>query len=91
MRSVRFGGQQAYGAGYETGARRAHRRLSLTTGFFLFSAFVLLLLVALSLPIIKAIYLLELEATTVQIINSSIGTSIRFGVSSVQVPRPKPV
>ncbi|VDC03010.1 unnamed protein product [Peniophora sp. CBMAI 1063] len=80
MRTVRFGGQQAYGAGYETGARRAHRRLSFTTGFFLFSAFVLLLLVALSLPIIKSIYLLELEATTVQIINSSIGTSLRFGV-----------
>jgi len=48
--------------------------------FLLFSAWLLLLLVSLSLPIIKTIYILEVKAKTSSPIQTSVATSIRFGV-----------
>ncbi|CAE7228490.1 unnamed protein product [Rhizoctonia solani] len=48
--------------------------------FLLFSAWVLLLLVSLSLPIIKPIYILEVDAKVSPEVQTSIATSIRFGV-----------
>ncbi|CAE6347367.1 unnamed protein product [Rhizoctonia solani] len=48
--------------------------------FLLFSAWVLLLLVSLSLPIIKPIYILEVDAKVTPSVQTSIATSIRFGV-----------
>lgn len=48
--------------------------------FLLFSAWVLLLLVSLSLPIIKPIYILEVDAKVAPTVQTSIATSIRFGV-----------
>lgn len=48
--------------------------------FLLFSAWVLLLLVSISLPIIKPIYILEVDAVTTPSVQTSIATSIRFGV-----------
>ncbi|KAI0261267.1 SUR7/PalI family-domain-containing protein [Gloeopeniophorella convolvens] len=51
------------------------------TGFCLFAAFVLFLLVGLSLPIIKPIYLLQVDARTSSLQpETSIGTELRFGV-----------
>ncbi|KAH7329828.1 SUR7/PalI family-domain-containing protein [Rhizoctonia solani] len=43
-------------------------------------AWVLLLLVSISLPIIKPIYILEVDAVTTPSVQTSIATSIRFGV-----------
>lgn len=48
--------------------------------FLLFSAWVLLLLVSLSLPIIKPLYILEVESKVTPSIQTSVATSIRFGV-----------
>ncbi|KAF8678790.1 Dynactin, subunit p25 [Rhizoctonia solani] len=48
--------------------------------FLLFSAWVLLLLVSISLPIIKPIYILEVDAKVSPSVQTSIATSIRFGV-----------
>lgn len=48
--------------------------------FLLFAAWLLLLLVSLSLPIIKPIYILEVEAKVTPTIQTSVATSIRFGV-----------
>jgi hypothetical protein len=73
-----FGRRQAYGAEYAP-RRHRHRRTSIFTAFILFAAFILLLLVALSLPIIKSIYLLELAANDIDGL-SVVGTSVRFGV-----------
>jgi len=73
-------GEKYYGAGYGQASRPRYRKSSFFTSFFLFAAFLLLLLVALSLPIIKAIYLLELKADSVQGVPTNLGTSIRFGV-----------
>lgn len=44
------------------------------------TAWVLLLLVSLSLPIIKPLYILEVESKVTPSIQTSIATSIRFGV-----------
>ncbi|KAG8693777.1 hypothetical protein FRC09_010304, partial [Ceratobasidium sp. 395] len=46
----------------------------------LFTAWLLLFLVSLSLPIIKAIYILEVKAKKPPTIQTSVATSIRFGV-----------
>ncbi|KAG9084443.1 hypothetical protein FS749_005232 [Ceratobasidium sp. UAMH 11750] len=48
--------------------------------FLLFSAWSLLFLVSLSLPIIKPIYILEVKAKNPPTIQTSVATSIRFGV-----------
>jgi len=65
---------------------RHHRIISTCSFLLLFASFLLFLLVALSLPIIKGVYLLTLQAT----INpdqptTSIGTELRFGVWGVCV------
>ncbi|THH12529.1 hypothetical protein EW146_g7613 [Bondarzewia mesenterica] len=60
---------------------RRHPLHTFSTTFFLFCAFILFLLVALSLPIIKPIYLLTINA--IPVANqpvTSIGTELRFGV-----------
>lgn len=48
--------------------------------FLLFSAWLLLLLVSLSLPIIKTIYILEVKSKAALPVQTSVATSIRFGV-----------
>lgn len=58
---------------------RRNKRHATVTGFLLFGAFLLFLLVALSLPIIKSIYLLEISSTTSQI-ETTVATRLRFGV-----------
>ncbi|TFK88447.1 hypothetical protein K466DRAFT_645444 [Polyporus arcularius HHB13444] len=61
-----------------------HLKTSLTTSAFLFASFVLFLLVGLSLPLIKGIYLFELEfATNADQPVTSIATNLRFGVWGV--------
>jgi len=65
---------------------RHYRIISLSSFLLLFASFLLFLLVALSLPIIKGIYLLTLKAA----VNpdqptTSIGTELRFGVWGVCV------
>jgi len=61
--------------------RRSNRRHATLTGFCLFAAFLLFLLVALSLPIIKSIYLLQLDGITSSTQpTTSVGTRLRFGV-----------
>lgn len=53
----------------------------LITPFFLFSAFLLLLLVSLSIPIIQSIYIFDVVATDTEgAVKTSIGTSVRFGL-----------
>ncbi|KAI0310858.1 actin cortical patch SUR7/pH-response regulator pali [Amylostereum chailletii] len=65
---------------YARRERRSRGHAGFTT-FILFAAFVLFLLVALSIPIIKPIYLLDLSANAdSSSANTNIGTSIRFGV-----------
>jgi len=60
---------------------RRNKRHATVTGFFLFAAFLLFLLVALSLPIIKSIYVLEISGKTSPTqIESSVATRLRFGV-----------
>ncbi|KAI0300471.1 actin cortical patch SUR7/pH-response regulator pali, partial [Multifurca ochricompacta] len=54
---------------------------AVVTGFCLFAAFVLFLFVALSLPIIKSVYLLQIDGNTSPTLpKTSIGTELRFGV-----------
>jgi len=65
---------------------RHHRIISASSFVLLFISFLLFLLVALSLPIIKDVYLLTLKAT----VNpnqpaTSIGTELRFGIWGVCV------
>lgn len=60
--------------------RRRHAIFLSTVSVFLFVAFVLLLLVALSMPIIKPVYLLSLVSTTPDLEATSIATEVRFGV-----------
>ncbi|KAA1470406.1 hypothetical protein DENSPDRAFT_836190 [Dentipellis sp. KUC8613] len=68
---------------------RSSRRHAGFTGFLLFSAFVLFLLVAISLPIIKPIYLLQIEATPVGVQPAtSTGDLLRFGVWGVCITSP---
>jgi len=57
-----------------------YRIISILTCILLIVAFLLLLLVGISLPIVKPIYLLVLRATTPQIIRTSIATDLKFGV-----------
>lgn len=58
-----------------------HRTLSLFIHAFFFAAFVLFLLVALSLPIIKAIYVLQLNAVPVAgQPETNVATEVGFGV-----------
>ena len=68
--------------------RKRHRFLLIGIAFFLFVAFLLQLLVALSLPIIKPVYLLSLEAVTASnFIPTSVATEIRFGVWGICATR----
>lgn len=57
-----------------------YRCASVTTFIILFCAFVLYLLVALSLPVIKAVYLFQLNFTSANQPPTSIATNFRFGV-----------
>ncbi|KAF5384525.1 hypothetical protein D9757_000459 [Collybiopsis confluens] len=61
---------------------QAHRTISILCIFLLFSAFVLLLLVGLSLPIIHPVYVVQVYATDTQQ-GSSLSTELRFGVWGV--------
>jgi hypothetical protein len=58
---------------------RRNKRHATVTGFLLFGAFLHFLFVALSLPIIKSIYLLEISSQTSQI-QTTVATRLRFGV-----------
>lgn len=61
---------------------RHHRIVSGTSFFLLLGAFILYLLVALSLPIIKGVYLLSLQAKVQpDQPNTSIGTELRWVAS----------
>jgi hypothetical protein len=61
--------------------RHRNRRHAAVTGFCLIAAFVLFLFVALSLPIIKSVYLLKFDGhTSSNTPATSIGTELRFGV-----------
>lgn len=65
-----------------------NRRHATFTGFCLFSAFVLFLFVALSLPIIKNVYLLQINGhPSSSLPTTSIGTELRFGVWGLCVTR----
>ncbi|KAI9511504.1 SUR7/PalI family-domain-containing protein [Russula earlei] len=58
-----------------------NKRYTALTAFCLFSASVLLIFIALSLPIIKPVYLLQLDGHPSSLLpETSIGTEIRFGV-----------
>jgi len=62
----------------------AHYRIVSSIAFILlFIAFILLLLVGISLPIIKPVYLLSLQALVVNQPVTSIATELRFGVWGV--------
>jgi hypothetical protein len=66
---------------YDYHHHRRNKRHATVTGFFLFGAFLLFLLVALSLPIIKSIYVLEISGKTSPTeIESDVATRLRFGV-----------
>ncbi|KAI0061031.1 hypothetical protein BV25DRAFT_1806512 [Artomyces pyxidatus] len=70
-----------YGHHHHRHHRRRHVRHATFTGFLLFASFLLFLLVGISLPIIKPIYLLQLNATpAANLPVTSIGTEVRFGV-----------
>lgn len=61
--------------------RRLHTGIVATAIALLVIAFVLLLLVAISLPIVKAVYLFTLQAKDAEdLLPTSIGTEVRFGV-----------
>ncbi|KAL1746637.1 hypothetical protein HDZ31DRAFT_81026 [Schizophyllum fasciatum] len=62
---------------------RAYRAISLAAFLCLLSAFVLQLLVSLSTPIIKSVYLVRVESTQEQEVVTSIATGLRFGVWGV--------
>ena len=56
---------------------------NLFTFFILLAAFVLLLFVSLSIPIIKSIYLLQLSANVkegISIVSATVTAQVRFGV-----------
>ncbi|KAG6813750.1 hypothetical protein H0H92_007702 [Tricholoma furcatifolium] len=57
-----------------------HPVVSLISFFFLFVAFLLFLLVALSTPIIKSIYILAVESTQTGQVQTVVATQLRFGV-----------
>ena len=60
--------------------KRRHNIFLTSVGIILFVAFILLLLVALSMPIIKPVYLLSLDSTTPDLEPTSLATQVRFGV-----------
>ena len=59
-----------------------YRTVSSIVIFLLLAAFVPLLLVAISLPILKPIYILALQ-TTAQVQTTTVATELRFGVWGV--------
>jgi hypothetical protein len=61
----------------------AHRFISLASCVFLFVAFLLMLLVGLSLPIIKSIYILQIFSTNASQPATTIATKLNFGVWGV--------
>ncbi|KAG5636932.1 hypothetical protein H0H81_006328 [Sphagnurus paluster] len=63
-------------------ARHPYRRISTVSFILLVASFVLLLLVGLSLPIIKSVYLVAVHAISVDI-PTTIATELRFGVWGV--------
>ena len=68
--------------------RHRNRRHATFTGFCLFTAFILFLFIALSLPIIKAVYLLQINGhPSSSLPETSIGTELRFGVWGFCVTR----
>ena len=68
--------------------RHRNRRHAAFTGFCLLTAFILFLFIALSLPIIKTIYLLEINGhPSPSQPATSIGTELRFGVWGFCVTR----
>ena len=68
--------------------RHRNRRHAAVTGFCLFAAFILFLFVALSLPIIKNVYLLQINGhPSASLPTTSIGTELRFGVWGFCVTR----
>jgi hypothetical protein len=64
-----------------------YRRLSFAAIGLLFTAFFLLLLVGLSLPIIKSVYIMELEGIPQDQPPTSIATRLQFGVWGVCASR----
>lgn len=73
---------------YHRHHRHRNRRHATLTGFCLIAAFMFFLFVALSLPIIKSIYLLKLDGHAVSSVPAtSIGTELRFGVWGFCVTR----
>jgi len=60
-----------------------YREISLIACFLLFSAFILFLLVSLSLTIIKSIHLLVLRSTVQSDLELSLATELKFGVWGV--------
>jgi hypothetical protein len=68
--------------------RHRNRRHAAVTAFCLIAAFVLFLFVALSLPIIKTVFLLQLDGHTASNVPAtSVGTELRFGVWGFCVTR----
>jgi hypothetical protein len=61
----------------------AYRIISLTSCLVLFVAFLLFLLVGLSIPIIKSIFLLDIRSTAIEKQPLSIATDLKFGVWGV--------
>jgi len=57
-----------------------HKLVSTVSAILLVGAFVLLLLVAISLPILKPVYLLSVKSTVTGEVPTSIATELRFGV-----------
>jgi len=62
---------------------KAYRKLSITCVFLLLAAFILLMLVGLSLPIVRPIYIIEVYAPPTSQPATSTATSLRFGVWGV--------
>ncbi|KAG6920033.1 hypothetical protein DXG01_010101 [Tephrocybe rancida] len=60
-----------------------HRFVSSVAFILLFGAFILLLLVAVSLPILKPVYLLSVKSTLTGQVPTNIATELRFGVWGV--------
>lgn len=58
----------------------SHSVVSSISFVLLLSAFILLLLVAVSLPILKPVYLLSVESIVTGDVQTSIATELRFGV-----------
>lgn len=71
--------------------RRRNRHHAVFTGFCLISASILFMFIALSLPIIKSVYLLQLSGhPSSSQPATSIGTELRFGVWGFCVTRSAP-